>query len=321
MRDRGRPGTSGFLELAAEGNRDRPRTGLVEVVAEDHEGDAAPGEELGPGPAAELSRDDFALFGIDAVVVYEIPVVDTGSLDRTKEIARSFRVKAVDFVWVDDFAVARNEAMKPATLAQRATRAPHEFPAADVVRCACDPDPDGAGGETVVDHIRLFPLRKDVRWTYRVHEQILQSLRRANVPARWTDLTVRHAGYASSALRARKLDRDIATLKRERDERSDDPFVLFNLVAIAVERREWQEGLGFLKRSLAGSASTDSIVRKLYALIARAPDNGNLPRGPAHLPRGNEARSRGCRVVVPHRGSTPAPGRIGRCRAIGGGRF
>jgi glycosyltransferase involved in cell wall biosynthesis len=73
--------------------------------------------------------------------------------------------------------------------------------AACVVRCACDPSPDGTGGETVVDHIRLFPLRDDVRWTYRVHEQILPALRRANVPVRWTDLTVRHTGYVDQALR------------------------------------------------------------------------------------------------------------------------
>jgi tetratricopeptide (TPR) repeat protein len=139
------------------------------------------------------------------------------------------------------------------------------------VRCACDPGPDGAGGETtVVDHIRLFPLRKDVRWTYRVHEQILPSLRRAKVPMRLTDSTERHTGYADPESRARKLDRDIRILKRELDERPDDPFVLFNLGAIAVERQEWQEGLEFLKRSLAGSAPTDSIVHKLYALIARA---------------------------------------------------
>ena len=48
-------------------------------------------------------------------------------------------------------------------------------PVAYVVRCKCDPGSDGSGGETVVDHIRLFPLRPDVRWTYRVHEQILPS--------------------------------------------------------------------------------------------------------------------------------------------------
>jgi tetratricopeptide (TPR) repeat protein len=141
--------------------------------------------------------------------------------------------------------------------------------AAYVVRCASDPGPDGTGGETVVDHIRLFPLRRDVRWTYRVHEQILPSLKRVKVPVRWTELIVRHTGYTDPELRARKLDRDNRILKGELAERPDDPFVLFNLGSIAVERHQWPEALVFLKRSLAGSAPTDSIVRKLYALIAR----------------------------------------------------
>jgi tetratricopeptide (TPR) repeat protein len=59
-------------------------------------------------------------------------------------------------------------------------------------------------------------------------------------------------------------------LTLELAERPNDPFVLFNLGAIAVERHSWHEALGYLERSLAGSAPTDSIVRKLYALIARA---------------------------------------------------
>ena len=98
--------------------------------------------------------------------------------------------------------------------------------AAYVVRCACDPAPDGTGGDTVVDHIRLFPLRPNVPWTYRVHEQILPSLRQAKIPVRWTDLIVRHTGYVDQALRAKKLDRDTDILKRELRERPDDPFCL-----------------------------------------------------------------------------------------------
>ena len=45
----------------------------------------------------------------------EIVVVDTGSTDRTKEIAREFGAKVFDFVWIDDFAAARNEALSHAT--------------------------------------------------------------------------------------------------------------------------------------------------------------------------------------------------------------
>ncbi len=138
------------------------------------------------------------------------------------------------------------------------------------MRCACDPGPDGAGGDTVVDHVRLFPLIEGVRWTYRVHEQILPALKRAGVPVEWTDITVRHTGYSDRALRFRKLERDCRILREELAERPDDAFTLFNLGSIAIERAEWNEALGYLKRSLAGSAPSDSIVRKVYANIARS---------------------------------------------------
>jgi hypothetical protein len=104
-----------------------------------------------------------------------------------------------------------------------------------VVRCAWDPGSDGSGGETIVDHIRLFPLRDDIRWTYRVHEQILPALKHAGVPVRWSDVTVRHTGYADPALRARKLDRDTRILCEELNDRPDDPFVLSNLGSVCIE--------------------------------------------------------------------------------------
>lgn len=45
----------------------------------------------------------------------EIVIVDTGSTDKTKEIAGKFTNKIYDFVWIDDFAAARNFAFSNAT--------------------------------------------------------------------------------------------------------------------------------------------------------------------------------------------------------------
>ncbi len=219
----------------------------------------------------------------------EIVVVDTGSTDGTREIAWEFGARVFEFPWIDDFAAARNAALGHATgdyafwldaddVVEPAQREKFRAlldglgagePAGYVVRCACDPSTDGSG-ETVVDHVRLFPIRDDVRWTYRVHEQILPALRRAGIPVRWTDLVVRHTGYVDLALRGKKLDRDARILYEELKDRPDDPFVLFNLGAIATERRDWSEALRFLRRSLSRSAPTDSITRKLFALIARS---------------------------------------------------
>ena len=48
-------------------------------------------------------------------LVHEIIIVDTGSTDKTKEIARKFTDKVFDFVWCDNFSAARNESLKHAT--------------------------------------------------------------------------------------------------------------------------------------------------------------------------------------------------------------
>ncbi len=47
--------------------------------------------------------------------VDEIVIVDTGSTDKTKEIARSFTDRIFDFEWVDDFSLARNFSFSRAT--------------------------------------------------------------------------------------------------------------------------------------------------------------------------------------------------------------
>ena len=45
----------------------------------------------------------------------EIIVVDTGSLDKTKEVAESYGAITYDFEWIDDFAAARNYSFSKAT--------------------------------------------------------------------------------------------------------------------------------------------------------------------------------------------------------------
>jgi len=44
--------------------------------------------------------------------VSEIIVVDTGSTDRTVQIAQLMGARVIHFSWIDDFAAARNQSLK-----------------------------------------------------------------------------------------------------------------------------------------------------------------------------------------------------------------
>jgi glycosyltransferase involved in cell wall biosynthesis len=218
----------------------------------------------------------------------EMVVVDTGSTDRTVAIARQFGADVSAFAWVDDFAAARNTSLARATgdyafwldADDRIESAERErlgklfddldaTDAAYLMRCVCDSAAGGVGG-AVVDHIRLFPLRDEIRWSNRVHEQILPALVRATIEIRRTDLTLRHVGYSDPDLRRCKLDRDRKLLLADLADRPGDPFVLFNLGWNLMERKDPEGALRYLRASLAASAPSDSIHRKLYALVAQA---------------------------------------------------
>ncbi|MDR3638110.1 MAG: glycosyltransferase [Isosphaeraceae bacterium] len=218
----------------------------------------------------------------------EIIVADTGSADRTPEIARQFGANVVDFPWVDDFAAARNAALDHVTTRyafwldaddriddENRKRLVELFGRLDDSDAAYVMKQLSVGGKrlehtTAADHVRLFPVRADVRWSYRVHEQLVPSLRGAGVAVRWTDIGIGHVGYADPRLRTKKRDRNLRILLAELQERPNDPFVLFNIGWVALDRREWRTALGYLRASLAASAPRDSIVGKLYVLIARA---------------------------------------------------
>src|SRR5262249_52704420 len=134
------------------------------------------------------------------------------------------------------------------------------------MKCVCVSD--RGGGETVVDHVRLFRRRPDVRWDYRVHEQVLPALRRSGADVRRADVAVLHVGYRGPALRGRELQRDPRLLEMEYRGGPDEPFTLFNLGQVYRELGRHAEALAVLRRSLGRSHPKDSIVRKLYSLIA-----------------------------------------------------
>lgn len=219
----------------------------------------------------------------------EVVVVDTGSVDRTAEVARSLGAKVVPFEWVDDFSAARNESLDHATgryafwldaddrlddvnrdrLRDLFARLDEAEEAAYVME-QLSAGADGPGTGSVADHVRLFPIRDDLRWAYRVHEQILPAITAAGIPVRWPGIGIGHLGYADGGLCASKLERNLSILRAESLEKPGNPLVLFNIGWAAIYQKDPTAALGYLRASLAASSPHDALIRKVYALIAQA---------------------------------------------------
>src|SRR5258708_30198156 len=82
---------------------------------------------------------------------------------------------------------------------------------------------------TVVDHVRVFRNRPDVRWKYRVHEQILPALRATGAEVIFTDIVIQHTGYVDPAFTRQKLERNLRLLHLDHAQHPNDPYILFHL--------------------------------------------------------------------------------------------
>jgi tetratricopeptide (TPR) repeat protein/SAM-dependent methyltransferase len=229
-------------------------------------------------------------------LVQEIIIVDTGSTDRTKELAVRLGARVFDFAWVNDFAAARNASLAPATgdwifwldgderldeanrarLRQLFANLPRAN-AAYVMQQRSVSDP-ATGEASIFGQVRLFPNRPHLRWRYRVHEQILPALEEAGAEIGWTDVTIEHAGYEEPALYRRKQERNLRLLGLQYAEGPDDPLTLFNLGLTHWTLGQPAEAMDFWRQSLERSPPTLSLVRKLYSLLAKGHIQLGRPR-------------------------------------------
>ena len=176
----------------------------------------------------------------------QLIIADTGSTDRTVEIAREFGAEVHSFTWCDDFAAARNAALEHATGDWvLMLDADEELPADQHAKLCADMQradmlalrlPLVNVGQEIEGRSfvpRLFRNAPEVFFHGRIHEQVFASL--LTNAQRWglkTDLgtaQLLHHGYTKELVRDRnKVERNLQLLRLGVAENPADANLLMN---------------------------------------------------------------------------------------------
>jgi len=218
-------------------------------------------------------------------LVDEIIVVDTGSSDRTREIAAELGAQIYACRWSDDFSAARNECLRHATGDWVLwLDADERLDTENIDRLAAIREHLGDGHPDIYmarvysplataestgrweTQPRLFRRIAGLHWCRRVHEELTADDRRFRPIVHWTDLTIEHVGFGDPVRRSRKRRRDMRLLRREYALAPEDATTLFYLGWEHLELGHLPQALHFLRNALARSPH----MRKLYALLSHA---------------------------------------------------
>ncbi|MEW6263521.1 MAG: glycosyltransferase [Thermodesulfobacteriota bacterium] len=211
----------------------------------------------------------------------EMVVVDTGSTDRTVDLARSYGAKVVRMEWSDDFAAARNVSLKAASGDWILwLDADNHISSADVTRIRQDLDHQGRtifwctevvipSGERLIQK-RVFPRRPDVYFAGRVHEQLVhpRDFRSLIIP-----VEILHWGYADKVEARQKGRRNLRLLEAMAAVQPPDLYLCYQLGRTLFNLRSFEEALNWLDQAAAKSEAEESnpgLWRHAWILKAQA---------------------------------------------------
>ena len=214
---------------------------------------------------------------------WEIVVVDTGSTDRTVEIAHAYTPNVYHFDWIHNFSAARNYSISKAgndyilavdcdeyleidnaadelipnlikqilphqigILNRLSPSAEFSFPSGN--------EPSAASPEgplpVIHEHIARFFNRNYTCYQGSIHEQLIsksgKALEFVSIP-----LTFYHVGYSTADIKKEKALRNISLLETELQTAGADPYILFQLGQSYFGLSEYSHALPYFEQALS----------------------------------------------------------------------
>lgn len=227
-------------------------------------------------------------------LVDEIIIIDTGSADRTKEIAAAYTEHVYDFEWVNDFSAARNFAQSKASgkwiIYLDADEYVDEENFKDVITELKNFDDDQADafmvtqvnflgelgeGVTHTPTIRIYKNTPSISFYRKVHEQL--KIANGTLKIASLNLSIYHSGYLERTLKKKDKNSRNTPLINTELKGKNTGFDYFNLGNEVLSQQKFAEAADLYKKAFQKKDSIQylwvplAVERLIYCL-------GNLKR-------------------------------------------
>ncbi len=236
-------------------------------------------EEMNIGKCIESMRS----------VCDEVILVDTGSIDKTVEIAQSLGAKIYTFTWIDDFSAAKNYAIDKANgdwilfldADEYLENVNRSFYEELIVSCKnfdaiiCEIFNISDKNENNVFHshigIRLFGNKKNIRYKGRIHENLFNKDKNINAINASKYFKIFHTGYIKEQMKAKnKFQRNLNLLFKELESKPNDPELYYYIADTYGVNADFDMQIKYAKRSIeCGKINMIGFEEEPHILLIR----------------------------------------------------
>lgn len=224
-----------------------------------------------------IAKNEEAILGnllgdLQHEIIDEIVVIDTGSTDKTVQIAKAYGAKVRRFKWSGSFADARNKANREAQsdyliwLDADDRMFPEALRSLTNLKPQLSTNKDMAVMLKLVNRfedkapssawqMRLFPNRADIKWEGKIHEQLTKSMVTAGLRVHKANIAIEHFGYYTIEDRKRKAIRNFKILIKAMNNGDGSSSDYYNLAASYLQLEDYEN---CLKNAKACQAKGDS---------------------------------------------------------------
>ncbi|WP_159081933.1 glycosyltransferase [Paenibacillus sp. CAA11] len=209
-------------------------------------------------------------------IVSEIIIVDTGSTDRTIEIAKQFTDKIYSFEWINDFSAARNFALDHATgeYILHLDADEYLYEGTECLQEELDKsyyflrirNELGQGRAQTHLFVRLFRNQPSMRYEGKLHEQINLDTN-GHLPFGFMDCVIYHDGYMDEVVKDKNKSKRNMDIIKAAIKTSPTSFNYYNLGLQYVHEKNYKEAVEAFKKSFSLANNQTFTPRMLILLF------------------------------------------------------